>query len=74
MARITIEDCLKRVPNRFKLVNIVAKRVRQIREGSDYLVSSPKNEDIVVALREVAAGRIGAGENGGEEEQPQGQE
>ena len=37
MARITIEDCLKRVPNRFKLVNLVAKRVRQIREGSEYL-------------------------------------
>lgn len=58
MARITIEDCLKRVPNRFKLVNLVAKRVRQIREGSEYLVSSPKNEDIVVSLREVAAGKI----------------
>ena len=58
MARITIEDCLKRIDNRFLLVNMVAKRVRQIREGSDYLVSSPKNEDIVVALREVAAGKI----------------
>ena len=58
MARITIEDCLKRVSNRFLLVNIVAQRVRQIREGSDYLVSSPKNEDVVVALREVAAGKI----------------
>ena len=58
MARITIEDCLKRVENRFILVNIVAKRVRQIREGSDYLVSSPKNEDIVVSLREVAAGKV----------------
>ena len=56
MARITVEDCLKRVPNRFMLVNIAAQRVRQIREGSEYLVSSPKNEDIVVALREIAAG------------------
>jgi len=37
---------------------MVAKRVRQIREGSDYLVSSPKNEDIVVALREAAAGKL----------------
>ena len=37
---------------------MVAQRVRQIREGSDYLVSSPKNEDVVVALREVAAGKI----------------
>lgn len=58
MARITIEDCLKRVPSRFLLVNMVARRVRQIREGSDYLVSSPKNEDIVVSLREIAAGRV----------------
>jgi len=58
VARITIEDCLKRVENRFLLVNMVAKRVRQIREGSDYLVSSPKNEDIVVSLREVAAGKV----------------
>jgi len=58
VARITIEDCLRKVPNRFLLVNMVAKRVRQIREGSDYLVSSPKNEDIVVSLREVAAGKI----------------
>ena len=58
MARITIDDCLKRVPNRFLLANMVSRRVRQIREGSEYLVSSPKNEDIVIALREVAAGRI----------------
>ncbi|MCP4273868.1 MAG: DNA-directed RNA polymerase subunit omega [Gammaproteobacteria bacterium] len=58
MARITIDDCMKKVDNRFLLVNIVVKRVRQIREGSDYLVSSPKNEDIVVSLREVAAGKV----------------
>ena len=58
MARITVEDCLKRIDNRFKLVNAAAQRVRQIREGSEYLVVSPKNEDIVVALREIAAGRV----------------
>lgn len=58
MARITVEDCLKRVSNRFQLVNMASKRVRQIREGSEYLVKSPKNEDIVVALREIAAGKI----------------
>jgi DNA-directed RNA polymerase subunit omega len=67
VARITIEDCLKRVQNRFLLVNMVAKRVRQIREGSEYLVSSPKNEDIVVSLREIAAGKITIKE---EEENP----
>jgi DNA-directed RNA polymerase subunit omega len=37
---------------------MAARRVRQIREGSEYLVSSPKNADIVVALREIAAGKI----------------
>lgn len=58
MARITVEDCLKNVSNRFLLVNMVAKRVRQIREGSEYLVSAPKNEDIVISLREIAAGKI----------------
>ena len=58
MARITIEDCLKRVTNRFELVHMVSQRVRQIREGSDYLVNSPKNEDVVIALREVAAGKV----------------
>jgi len=58
VARITIEDCLKRIDNRFRLVHMAASRVRQIREGSEYLVSSPKNEDIVVALRELAAGKV----------------
>jgi DNA-directed RNA polymerase subunit omega len=58
LARITIEDCLKRVPNRFLLVHMAAKRVRQIRDGHEYLVSSPKNEDIVVSLREIAAGKV----------------
>jgi len=68
VARITIEDCLRKVDNRFLLVNMVARRVRQIREGSDYLVSSPKNEDIVVSLREVAAGKVLMKEPGLEEE------
>jgi DNA-directed RNA polymerase subunit omega len=58
LARITIEDCLKKVTNRFQLVHMAAKRVRQIREGSEYLVNSPKNEDIVVALREIAADKV----------------
>ena len=53
-----IEDCLKKVDNRFELVHMAGKRVRQIREGSDYLVYSPRNEDIVVALREIAASKV----------------
>jgi len=58
MARITIEDCLRRIPNRFMLVNAVVARVRQLREGARYLVDSPKNEQIVIALREVVAGKV----------------
>ena len=57
MARVTVEDCLVRIPNRFSLVHIAAKRVRQMREGAQYLVYSPKNEDVVVSLREIAAGK-----------------
>lgn len=58
MARVTIEDCLKNVPSRFALVHMAALRVRQIREGADILVKSSKNEDAVMALREIAANRI----------------
>jgi DNA-directed RNA polymerase subunit omega len=58
LARITVEDCLKRINNRFVLVNVAAHRVRQIREGAEYLINSPKNEDIVIALREIAAGKV----------------
>jgi DNA-directed RNA polymerase subunit omega len=59
VARITIEDCLRRAKNRYLLVRAATKRVRQLREGADFLVHSPKNEDIVIALREIAAGRFG---------------
>ncbi len=58
MARVTIEDCLKNVNNRFSLVHLAAKRVRQVREGTDLLIKSSKNEDVVTVLREIAANRI----------------
>ena len=58
MARITIEDCMKRVPNRFALVHLAAKRVRQTREGASLLIPSTKNEEVVTALREIAADKI----------------
>lgn len=57
MARITIEDCLEQVENRYELVHLTVKRVKQLREGADSLVKS-KNKDIVTALREIAAGKI----------------
>ena len=69
MARVTIEDCLRRGENRYILVHVAVKRVRQMQEGSQYLVPSPKNEDIVIALREIAARRISAnGEESGDRE------
>ena len=58
LARVTIEDCLKNVDNRFSLVHLAAKRIRQVREGADLLVKSTKNEDVVTVLREIAANRI----------------
>jgi len=58
MARVTIEDCLRKVPNRFKLVHMAAQRVRQIRDGSEYLLKMAKNEDVVMSLREIAAGKV----------------
>ncbi len=63
MARVTIEDCLKNVDNRFELVHLAAKRVRQIREGSDFLVKASRNSDVVTVLREIAAKRIVARQN-----------
>ena len=63
MARVTIEDCLKNVDNRFTLVHLAAKRIRQVREGADFLVPSYKNEDVVTVLREIASGRIVAKKN-----------
>ena len=58
MARVTIEDCLKNVDNRFTLVHLAAKRIRQVREGAELLVKSTGNEDVVTVLREIAAGRV----------------
>ncbi len=58
MARITIEDCLDQTQNRFLLVHMAAKRVRQLRDGARPLVNAPKNEIVVVALREIAAKKV----------------
>jgi len=57
MARVTIEDCLKQVPTRFGLVHLAAKRVRQLNHGAPVLVKAD-NKEIVMALREIAAGKI----------------
>ena len=59
MARITVEDCLEQVgdDNRFALVHLAVERIRQHREGEPFLVKA-KNKEIVLTLREIAAGLV----------------
>ncbi len=59
MARVTVEDCLEKVPNRFALVLMVSKRAKQIIKGAETTVAAKKNKEIVTSLREVAAGNVG---------------
>lgn len=54
MARVTVEDCLIPVPNRFALVHLAAKRTKQLMKGSRPQVDAPNNKDAVIALREIA--------------------
>lgn len=56
MARVTVEDCLKNVKNRFELVMIAAKRARQLMRGKEAHVEWDNDKPTVVALREIAAG------------------
>ena len=58
MARVTVEDCLAHVDNRFALVLLVSKRAKQLLKGSAPTVSSKNNKYIVNALREVASGSV----------------
>jgi len=54
MARVTVEDCIQKVPNRFELVLLAAHRSRMIREGSPLTVDRDNDKDPVVSLREIA--------------------
>ncbi|SHO45640.1 DNA-directed RNA polymerase subunit omega [Desulfopila aestuarii] len=59
MARITVEDCLEIVgdDNRFNLIHLAVKRIKQHRQGEPYLIEA-KNKEIVMTLREIAAGKV----------------
>lgn len=57
MARITVEDCLARIPNRFELIVVAARRAKELLKGARPLVSSD-NKEVVTALREIAAGKV----------------
>ncbi|MDO8931835.1 MAG: DNA-directed RNA polymerase subunit omega [Rhodocyclaceae bacterium] len=59
MARVTVDDCLKKIPNRFQLTLAATYRARQITMGSTPLVEAGRDKPTVVALREIAAGKVG---------------
>jgi DNA-directed RNA polymerase subunit omega len=60
MARITVEDCLKQIDNRFEMVLTATKRARQIAHGADPLVEEQNDKPTVIALREIAEGLVTA--------------
>lgn len=58
MARVTVEDCLNKVNNRFALVHLVAKRAKQLLKGSQPVITKVRNKYVVTSLREVAHGLV----------------
>jgi DNA-directed RNA polymerase subunit omega len=61
MARITVDDCLDKIPNRFQLTLVAAYRARQLHNGAEPLINTQglRDKSTVLALREIAAGNIG---------------
>ena len=59
MARVTVEDCLQQIPNRFLLVMVATKRTKQLYKGANPLVENKSgNKKVVLSLREIAASKI----------------
>lgn len=67
MARVTVEDCLKKITNLFELVILASKRARKIAKGGMAMVDPENDKPTVIALREIAAGKL----NGSEEKSTQ---
>ncbi len=63
MARITVEDCMEHVPNRFHLVRMASIRAKQLKKGALPLLKSEENKQIVMSLREIAAGLVKPGDD-----------
>ena len=59
MARITVDDCMKHIPNRFELALAATARARQIANGATPLVEVNRDKPTVIALREIALGKVG---------------
>jgi DNA-directed RNA polymerase subunit omega len=58
MARVTVEDCVDKIPNRFDLVLLAAQRARQISGGAELMIDRDRDKNPVVALREIAEQRV----------------
>ena len=58
MARVTVEDCVDKIPNRFDLVLLAAQRARQISGGADLTIDRDRDKNPVVALREIAEATV----------------
>ena len=67
MARVTVEDCIERVPNRFELVHVASKRTKQLKRGGRALVEC-ENKEVVTSLREIAQGLVSPSHPDEEEE------
>ena len=59
MARITVDDCIKHFPNRFELTLAATYRARQLANGATPMVDANKDKPTVIALREMAVGKVG---------------
>ena len=59
MARITVDDCLMRIPNRFDMTLVATTRARQLAMGASPMIESARDKPTVIALRELAQGKIG---------------
>ena len=59
MARVTVDDCISRIPNRFQMTLAATYRARQLASGATPLVEAGRDKPTVVALREIAAGKVG---------------
>ena len=60
MARVTVEDCLEQVENRFALVILASKRTKELKRGAPLLIRERDNREVVMGLREIAAGKVKA--------------
>ncbi len=58
MARVTVEDCLEQVENRFALVILASKRTKELKRGAPLMIRERDNREVVMGLREIAAGKV----------------